>query len=334
MLAPSPDDGRLVNVTHLDSALSRDGPGAPAAGDRADRGADRRDDGPHARLPERDLRLLRRPGRRLGAARQRAGRRRTWSRYQALMRDRDLSTHPLDHEPAGRPHEARGRAGRRARWRCTRWARRTNAHHRPRRPDAGHAGPVRRRADGLPGLRHPARRTAATPWPSRSRWARRGCKLHLPRRYSKQRRPVRPPALVALRRDGRRRHLRRRRDPEGAASSWTATPRATRRSSPTPAGAATSCTRRSRGPTSSSPSRFGLGHLIANTTGVVRFDHIQEKLGQIWNMVELTRSALVAAEAGSALDDGGVWYPDDRPVPGPARRDAEVAAATSTSCCS
>jgi aromatic ring hydroxylase len=45
----------------------------------------------------------------------------------------------------------------------------------------------------------------------------------------------------------------------------------------------------------------------------VRFDHIQEKLGQIWNMVELSRSALVAAEAGSFMDDGGVWYPDDRP---------------------
>ncbi len=58
---------------------------------------------------------------------------------------------------------------------------------------------------------------------------------------------------------------------------------------------------------------FGLGHLIANTTGVVRFDHIQEKLGQIWNMCELARSALVSAEAGSHLDDGGVWYPDDRP---------------------
>jgi 4-hydroxyphenylacetate 3-monooxygenase oxygenase component len=58
---------------------------------------------------------------------------------------------------------------------------------------------------------------------------------------------------------------------------------------------------------------FGIGHLMANTTGVVRFDHIQEKLGQIWNMVELTRSALVAAEAGSANDAGGVWYPDDRP---------------------
>jgi 4-hydroxyphenylacetate 3-monooxygenase oxygenase component len=58
---------------------------------------------------------------------------------------------------------------------------------------------------------------------------------------------------------------------------------------------------------------FGLGHLIGNTTGVVRFDHVQEKLGQIWNMMELTRAAIVAAEAGSHEDAGGVWYPDDRP---------------------
>ena len=58
---------------------------------------------------------------------------------------------------------------------------------------------------------------------------------------------------------------------------------------------------------------LGLGHAIANTTGVVRFDHIQEKLGQIWAMSELARSALVAAEAGAQLDDGGVMYPDDRP---------------------
>lgn len=58
---------------------------------------------------------------------------------------------------------------------------------------------------------------------------------------------------------------------------------------------------------------FGLGHVIAQTTGVGRFDHVQEKLGRIWNMCELARSAIVSAEAGSALDDGGVWYPDDRP---------------------
>ena len=59
---------------------------------------------------------------------------------------------------------------------------------------------------------------------------------------------------------------------------------------------------------------FGLGHVMAQTTGVARFDHIQEKLGQIWNMVELTRSALVTAEADSYLDDHGVWYPHDRPL--------------------
>jgi 4-hydroxyphenylacetate 3-monooxygenase len=58
---------------------------------------------------------------------------------------------------------------------------------------------------------------------------------------------------------------------------------------------------------------LGLGHVIANTTGVVRFDHIQEKLGQIWSMSELARSAIVAAEAGATMDEGGVFYPDDRP---------------------
>jgi aromatic ring hydroxylase len=58
---------------------------------------------------------------------------------------------------------------------------------------------------------------------------------------------------------------------------------------------------------------LGLGHLIANASGVVRFDHIQEKLGQIWNMTELCRSALVAAEAGARVDDGGVMCPDERP---------------------
>ncbi len=58
---------------------------------------------------------------------------------------------------------------------------------------------------------------------------------------------------------------------------------------------------------------LGLGHAIAHTTGVVRFDHIQEKLGQIWAMSELARSALVAAEAGAEPDAMGVMYPDERP---------------------
>jgi 4-hydroxyphenylacetate 3-monooxygenase len=58
---------------------------------------------------------------------------------------------------------------------------------------------------------------------------------------------------------------------------------------------------------------LGLGHMIATATGVVRFDHIQEKLGQIWNMSELARSAIVAAEAGATIDAGGVMSPDERP---------------------
>jgi 4-hydroxyphenylacetate 3-monooxygenase len=58
---------------------------------------------------------------------------------------------------------------------------------------------------------------------------------------------------------------------------------------------------------------LGLGHMIANATGVVRFDHVQEKLGQMWAMSELARSAIVAAEAGASMDEGGVFYPDDRP---------------------
>jgi 4-hydroxyphenylacetate 3-monooxygenase oxygenase component len=58
---------------------------------------------------------------------------------------------------------------------------------------------------------------------------------------------------------------------------------------------------------------LGIGHMIANATGVVRFDHIQEKLGQIWAMSELARSAIVSAEAGAHLDEAGVMYPDDRP---------------------
>ena len=58
---------------------------------------------------------------------------------------------------------------------------------------------------------------------------------------------------------------------------------------------------------------LGLGHLMANTTGTVRFDHVQEKLGELWIMSELARSAVVAAQAGAALDEGGVLCPDQRP---------------------
>jgi 4-hydroxyphenylacetate 3-monooxygenase oxygenase component len=58
---------------------------------------------------------------------------------------------------------------------------------------------------------------------------------------------------------------------------------------------------------------LGIGHMVATTIGATRFDHVQEKLGQIWAMSELARSALVAAEAGAELDGGGVLTPDERP---------------------
>ena len=155
---------------------------------------------------------------------------------------------PRDHEPAGRPHQARGRAGRRP-GRAAQGRRDREPHHRARRADAGHAGAVRRRAHDLPGLGHPppgrplrpvvrdpdghagaAASSAATPTRSSAR-------------------TLRPPALVALRRDGRRGDLRRRRDAEGARVPRRRHRSATPRSSPTPAGAATSCTRPSPAPT-------------------------------------------------------------------------------------
>jgi aromatic ring hydroxylase len=58
---------------------------------------------------------------------------------------------------------------------------------------------------------------------------------------------------------------------------------------------------------------FGLGHTMAEMTGVNRFDHVQEKLGEIWSMLELTRAGVIAAEAGSFQAEGSTdWVPDER----------------------
>jgi len=59
---------------------------------------------------------------------------------------------------------------------------------------------------------------------------------------------------------------------------------------------------------------FGLGHKIADMNGVNRFDHIQEKLGEIWTMKEMTRSALVSAIDGAEPVVDGVYVPDERPL--------------------
>jgi len=58
---------------------------------------------------------------------------------------------------------------------------------------------------------------------------------------------------------------------------------------------------------------FGVGHLLADMTGVNTFDHVQEKLGELWSMLEMTRAGVVAAEAGSFQAEGSDdWVPDER----------------------
>ena len=86
-----------------------------------------------------------------GAATSRA--RRTSSPTRGDARPRSLDD-ALDHEPAGRPLEARGRAGC-GRGRPPQGRRDRRGHRRPRRPHARHARAVRRRADRLPRLGHP-----------------------------------------------------------------------------------------------------------------------------------------------------------------------------------
>jgi 4-hydroxyphenylacetate 3-monooxygenase oxygenase component len=58
---------------------------------------------------------------------------------------------------------------------------------------------------------------------------------------------------------------------------------------------------------------FGLAHTLADMTGVNAFDHVQEKLGELWSMLEMTRAGVVAAEAGSHRAEGAEdWVPDER----------------------
>jgi 4-hydroxyphenylacetate 3-monooxygenase oxygenase component len=58
---------------------------------------------------------------------------------------------------------------------------------------------------------------------------------------------------------------------------------------------------------------FGLAHTLADMTGVNAFDHVQEKLGELWSMMEMTRAGVVAAEAGShRAEESEDWVPDER----------------------
>ena len=210
MLAPAPDTGALVNVTHLiprskedlerrrravelTAALTAGMMGrtpdylnvtfACFAG-RSDVWARRGNDAgrrQHRRLPARDA------------------------------RPRPLDD-ALDHEPPGRPHEARGRPGCR-RGGAAQDRRDRDPHHGARRADAGDAGAVRRRAHDLSGLGHPPAGRALRAL-VRDPDGHARAEVHLPRLVLEAARPVRLPALVALRRDGRGGDLRRRRGAE------------------------------------------------------------------------------------------------------------------------
>lgn len=54
---------------------------------------------------------------------------------------------------------------------------------------------------------------------------------------------------------------------------------------------------------------LGLAHLMVQTIGVEGFQHIQEKLAEIWVNLETMKAFLRAAEADAALDEWGVMRP-------------------------
>jgi len=54
---------------------------------------------------------------------------------------------------------------------------------------------------------------------------------------------------------------------------------------------------------------LGLAHLMVQTIGVEGFQHIQEKLAEIWVNAETMKAFLRAAEADAALDEWGVMRP-------------------------
>ena len=165
-LYPSPTTGQPVNVSFL-QPRSREDLDPPPRGHAPDGGVPRRRDGPRARLPQRDVRAVRGARRRLGAARQRAGRRESRSLLRADARARPLDD-ARDHEPAGRPLAPR-RRGRRRRDRPPQGRRDVRGHRRARRAHARDARALRRRDLDLPGQPAAAQRTPRTRSASRSR---------------------------------------------------------------------------------------------------------------------------------------------------------------------
>jgi 4-hydroxyphenylacetate 3-monooxygenase len=54
---------------------------------------------------------------------------------------------------------------------------------------------------------------------------------------------------------------------------------------------------------------LGLASLLVNTIGVEIFQHIQEKLAELWVNMEIMKACLRAAEADAAIDEWGVMRP-------------------------
>ena len=59
---------------------------------------------------------------------------------------------------------------------------------------------------------------------------------------------------------------------------------------------------------------LGLAHLIVDTIGAEGFQHVQEKLAEIWVTLETMRAFLRAAEADAAADEWGVFRPAWNPL--------------------
>lgn len=59
---------------------------------------------------------------------------------------------------------------------------------------------------------------------------------------------------------------------------------------------------------------LGLASLIVDTIAIETFQHVQEKLAEIWINLETVRAFLVAAETGATLDEYGVMRPAWAPL--------------------
>ena len=287
------------------------GPRAPPRRDQADRRRDRRDDGPHARLPELHVRLLRRARRRLGRA--------------TATRRAPRTSSPTRSTCATTTCRSRTRSStRRSTARSPRRSRRPGEVSLHKVEDTEN-GILVRGARMLATLAPFADELAVYPGADLRLqdgkyaicfaipMATPGLKFVCRDSFSVAARPVGLPALVALRRDGRGRDLRRRRDPPRPDL-----PR--RRRAAAHRGDHRHPLARAHHPPGDD-ARLGEArvrlrarpHDRPRSTGVNRFDHVQEKLGEIWSMLELTRAGVIAAEAGSfQAEDSTDWVPDER----------------------